>query len=110
MVTAGCCRERSASSEPAPPGEEDAAEEPEAEVEANEEVEAKVEEVEAKVEEEVEAEELTEEEQMVALVRAKAAELLESWATLQDVFRIPKKERQVKTNSIWICADRKADL
>ena len=40
------------------------------------------------------AEELSLEEQMVADIQGRAGELLEAWAGLQEMFKIPKKERQ----------------
>ena len=42
----------------------------------------------------VETEEPSLEEQMVADIQGRAAELLEAWSGLQEMFKIPKKERQ----------------
>ena len=50
--------------------------------------------------------ELTEEDQLVAQVKEKALELLESWSLLKEVFKIPKKERQAER----IKHERAADL
>ena len=123
-LTIAVCREGSLE----PPGEE-----PTEPREEHEQVETKVEEEEAKVEvseeitedaqkestedtkeevvEEVEAEvdasaEATEESELEAQVREKALELLEAWAALQEVFRIPKRERQAER----IKHERAADL
>ena len=89
-------RERSSSGEPAPPGDDP---EPEPIVGV------KDEEQEEKAGEEV-VPELTEEDQLVAQVKEKALELLESWSLLKEVFKIPKKERQAER----IKHERAADL
>ena len=89
-------RERSSSGEPAPPGDDP---EPEPIIED------KVESERGKSGEEV-AVELTEEDQLVAQVKVKALELLESWSLLKEVFKIPKKERQAER----IKHERAADL
>lgn len=54
----------------------------------------------------VPAEPATEEEQLVQQIQEKAQELLDSWAGLQEVFRIPKKQRQEER----IKHERAADL
>ena len=91
-------RERSSSGEPAPPGD-DPEPEPEPIADVKEEDQGK------KVGEEA-APELTEEDQLVAQVKEKALELLESWSLLKEVFKIPKKERQAER----IKHERAADL
>merc|ERR1719460_1572720 len=42
----------------------------------------------------VETEEISLEEQMVADIQGRAGDLLEAWSGLQEMFKIPKKERQ----------------
>ena len=56
--------------------------------------------------EELAVPELSEEDQLVAQVKEKALELLESWSLLKEVFKIPKKERQAER----IKHERAADL
>ena len=89
-------RERSSSGEPAPPGD-DPEPEPIVGVKDGEQEEKAGEEV---------VPELTEEDQLVAQVKEKALELLESWSLLKEVFKIPKKERQAER----IKHERAADL
>ena len=89
-------RERSSSGEPAPPGDDP---EPEPIVEV------KDEDQEEKAGEGA-VPELTEEDRLVAQIKEKALELLESWSLLKEVFKIPKKERQAER----IKHERAADL
>lgn len=50
--------------------------------------------------------ELTEEEKIVKEIQDKAKELLEMWSSLQEVFKIPKKERQAVRREHEMEADR----